>query len=106
MKACGDQTQIHEEDHCCLCLLPVGKHDDDRMLSRCKHRFHERCVTRWCDEWEVCPYCHRDMHMGFDVLPHWCFCAGCKERNHGRIRAVQRDALYTLFRNTKTRFEK
>jgi len=46
----------NEKPTCCICL-GVMKLNDDITLLKCQHLFHFKCLDKWVETKEVCPFC-------------------------------------------------
>ena len=45
-----------EEDKCIICYCDYEK-GDDILTLKCKHYFHENCVSQWLIQNPHCPLC-------------------------------------------------
>ena len=45
-----------EKPTCCICLIPM-KIGDDIVLLKCQHLFHFKCLEKWVETKEACPFC-------------------------------------------------
>ncbi|KAL7342264.1 hypothetical protein BJY59DRAFT_691133 [Rhodotorula toruloides] len=50
---------LEKEERCAICLDDYAD-DDDCMLGRCGHGFHEDCLTLALKEKGTCPVCRHD----------------------------------------------
>lgn len=42
---------------CAICIAEFADGDQGRLLPRCRHRFHARCVDTWFRSHTTCPLC-------------------------------------------------
>jgi hypothetical protein len=49
-----------EAQSCCICLNEM-KINDECALLKCKHIFHNRCITQWLENKRICPFCRSDI---------------------------------------------
>ncbi|KAG1326267.1 putative RING-H2 finger protein ATL2 [Cocos nucifera] len=42
---------------CTLCLKGFVGGEEGRLLPRCYHSFHKKCVDRWFHSHSTCPLC-------------------------------------------------
>ena len=47
---------LNEQPTCCICLAPM-KIKQDVTLLKCQHLFHYKCLDKWVQNKEVCPFC-------------------------------------------------
>ena len=52
-----------EKPTCCICLIPM-KIGDDIVLLKCQHLFHYKCLEKWVETKEVCPFCRGKIEFG------------------------------------------
>ena len=52
-----------EKPTCCICLVPM-KIGDDIVLLKCQHLFHFKCLEKWIETKEVCPFCRGKIEFG------------------------------------------
>ena len=52
-----------EKPTCCICLIPM-KIGDDIVLLKCQHLFHFKCLEKWVETKEVCPFCRGKIEFG------------------------------------------
>uniref|UniRef100_A0A0D9V862 RING-type domain-containing protein n=1 Tax=Leersia perrieri TaxID=77586 RepID=A0A0D9V862_9ORYZ len=45
---------------CAICLAEFAQGDRVRVLPRCSHGFHARCIDRWLAARQTCPTCRRE----------------------------------------------
>uniref|UniRef100_A0A0E0JRF8 RING-type domain-containing protein n=1 Tax=Oryza punctata TaxID=4537 RepID=A0A0E0JRF8_ORYPU len=45
---------------CAICLTEFAQGDRVRVLPRCGHGFHARCIDRWLAARQTCPTCRRE----------------------------------------------
>lgn len=50
-----------EAPTCCICLLTLKLKDGVCRLP-CKHIFHFKCIEKWAETKQECPYCRSDMN--------------------------------------------
>ena len=52
-----------EKPTCCICLgqMKIG---DDIVLLKCQHLFHFKCLEKWVETKEVCPFCRGKIEFG------------------------------------------
>ena len=53
----------NEKPTCCICL-GVMKLNDDITLLKCQHLFHFKCLDKWVETKEVCPFCRGKIEFG------------------------------------------
>lgn len=46
---------------CCICLVAMKVKDNVCHLP-CKHIFHYKCIEKWAETKQECPYCRSDMN--------------------------------------------
>jgi E3 ubiquitin-protein ligase ATL10/75/76/77/78 len=44
---------------CAICLAEFARGEAVRVLPRCNHGFHARCIDRWLAAWPTCPTCRQ-----------------------------------------------
>ena len=52
-----------EKPTCCICLAAM-KIGDDIVLLKCQHLFHFKCLEKWIETKEVCPFCRGKIEFG------------------------------------------
>ena len=52
-----------EKPTCCICLIPM-KIGEDIVLLKCQHLFHFKCLEKWVETKEVCPFCRGKIEFG------------------------------------------
>ena len=52
-----------EKPTCCICL-GVMKLNDDIVLLKCQHLFHFKCLEKWVETKEACPFCRGKIEFG------------------------------------------
>lgn len=51
-------TKIYDTQSCVICYDDYKKnHDNECLLLKCGHIFHEKCITPWINEHRNCPTC-------------------------------------------------
>ncbi|XP_062180746.1 RING-H2 finger protein ATL74-like [Phragmites australis] len=60
----GRGEEDSEEDVCAICLGEFADGEKVRVLPRCGHRFHVRCVDVWLVSRGSCPTCRRPVMGG------------------------------------------
>uniref|UniRef100_A0ACD5VX63 Uncharacterized protein n=1 Tax=Avena sativa TaxID=4498 RepID=A0ACD5VX63_AVESA len=45
---------------CAICLAEFARGERVRVLPRCHHGFHVRCIDRWLSARQTCPTCRRE----------------------------------------------
>ncbi|KAL6841414.1 hypothetical protein ACP4OV_028932 [Aristida adscensionis] len=60
----ADQREEEEEDVCAICLGEFADGEKVRVLPRCRHGFHVRCVDAWLVSRGSCPTCRRPVIDG------------------------------------------
>ncbi|KDP34535.1 hypothetical protein JCGZ_11085 [Jatropha curcas] len=53
-------------DCCCICLEEYKEGDKCKILSKCKHLYHDSCIEEWLLKGRNCPVC-RDSVRGVPV---------------------------------------
>ncbi|RRT41992.1 hypothetical protein B296_00050128 [Ensete ventricosum] len=54
---------------CAVCLSPLRRHDDLRLLPACRHAFHSACVDPWLQDTPSCPLCRASVVLPVSPLP-------------------------------------
>ncbi|EOY34032.1 hypothetical protein QUC31_018625 [Theobroma cacao] len=49
-------------DECAMCLEEFIDRDLCKVLSKCKHMYHQRCIDRWLLDHSHCPLCRGSVH--------------------------------------------
>lgn len=58
---CAGQNNINDcVDKCLICQFPYEENDILRHLP-CKHMFHAKCVDKWLQNKDFCPYCRQSV---------------------------------------------
>ena len=52
-----------EQPTCCICLATM-KVNDDIVLLKCQHYFHFKCLDKWVETKEECPFCRGKIEFG------------------------------------------
>ena len=52
-----------EKPTCCICLGPMNI-GDDIVLLKCQHLFHFKCLEKWIETKEACPFCRGKIEFG------------------------------------------
>ena len=52
-----------EKPTCCICL-GLMKIRDDIVLLKCQHLFHFKCLEKWIETKEACPFCRGKIEFG------------------------------------------
>ncbi|XP_062232583.1 RING-H2 finger protein ATL74-like [Phragmites australis] len=60
----GGEGAKAEEDVCAICLGEFADGEKVRVLPRCRHGFHVRCVDAWLVSRGSCPTCRRPVMDG------------------------------------------
>ncbi|KAF0919253.1 hypothetical protein E2562_029023 [Oryza meyeriana var. granulata] len=55
-----DQVAGCGSTECAICLAEFAQGDRVRVLPRCSHGFHVRCIDRWLAARQTCPTCRRE----------------------------------------------
>ena len=68
IKMCKDLYQTNdngksEKPTCCICL-GIMKLNDDVTLLKCQHLFHFKCLDKWVETKEACPFCRGKIEFG------------------------------------------
>jgi hypothetical protein len=68
IKMCKDLYTINdngksERPTCCICL-GIMKLNDDVVLLKCQHLFHFKCLDKWVETKEACPFCRGKIEFG------------------------------------------
>ena len=68
IKMCKDLYTINdngksERPTCCICL-GIMKINDDVVLLKCQHLFHFKCLDKWVETKEACPFCRGKIEFG------------------------------------------
>ncbi|XP_057838301.1 RING-H2 finger protein ATL32-like [Cryptomeria japonica] len=53
----GSLVDEEKRENCCICLEGIGGEESVRILPKCKHYFHGRCIDRWLLCQNKCPVC-------------------------------------------------
>ncbi|CAD5193656.1 E3 ubiquitin-protein ligase ATL4-like [Musa acuminata AAA Group] len=54
---------------CAVCLSPLRRHDELRLLPACRHAFHSSCVDPWLQTTPSCPLCRASVSLPASLLP-------------------------------------
>ncbi|BAF17759.1 RING-H2 finger protein ATL74 [Oryza sativa Japonica Group] len=65
---CGGE-ETAETDVCAICLGEFADGEKVRVLPRCRHGFHVRCVDAWLVSHGSCPTCRRQVIGGGGSTP-------------------------------------
>ena len=52
-----------EKPTCCICL-GIMKLNDEVTLLKCQHLFHFKCLDKWVETKEACPFCRGKIEFG------------------------------------------
>ncbi|CAL4907649.1 unnamed protein product [Urochloa decumbens] len=52
---------------CAICIAEFADGEEGRLLPRCGHRFHARCVDAWFRFHTTCPLCRASVLAGADA---------------------------------------
>ena len=68
IKMCKDLYTINdngksEKPTCCICL-GIMKLNDEVTLLKCQHLFHFKCLDKWVETKEACPFCRGKIEFG------------------------------------------
>jgi len=53
------------EEDCAVCLLPMKKGDEIRVLP-CNHHYHSECIDLWLRRRSHCPMCKIEINVPDD----------------------------------------
>ncbi|GLJ39849.1 hypothetical protein SUGI_0814840 [Cryptomeria japonica] len=53
----GSLVEEEKRENCCVCLEEIGGEESVRILPKCKHYFHGRCIDEWLLCQSNCPIC-------------------------------------------------
>ncbi|GLJ39847.1 hypothetical protein SUGI_0814810 [Cryptomeria japonica] len=53
----GSLMAAEKRENCCICLEGIDSEESVRILPKCKHYFHGRCIDRWLLCQNKCPVC-------------------------------------------------
>ncbi|KAG8078579.1 hypothetical protein GUJ93_ZPchr0007g5385 [Zizania palustris] len=56
----GIELTGHGSTECAICLAEFAEGERVRMLPRCTHVFHVRCIDRWLAAKQTCPTCRQE----------------------------------------------
>ncbi|CAL9079758.1 unnamed protein product [Musa textilis] len=54
---------------CAVCLSPLRRHDELRLLPACRHAFHSSCIDPWLQTTPSCPLCRASVSLPASLLP-------------------------------------
>ena len=52
-----DDELITNECSCTICMCKYKKGEYKRILPKCKHKFHKKCIDKWFKDNNECPIC-------------------------------------------------
>lgn len=55
--ASSDSDSSNASTECAICIAEFADGEEGRLLPRCGHRFHARCVDTWFRAHTTCPLC-------------------------------------------------
>ena len=58
------QGPLQEDVICSICLSGIA-HTQQFMIGDCFHTFHKKCIQRWFQEKQNCPFCTQKVQMGY-----------------------------------------
>lgn len=59
------QTEEIREMDCEICMLPdLADGTKDKVITPCRHYFHQECLDRWLKDHTTCPVCSRVLRAG------------------------------------------
>ncbi|GLJ39848.1 hypothetical protein SUGI_0814820 [Cryptomeria japonica] len=53
----GSLVEEEKREKCCICLEEIGGEESVRILPKCKHYLHGRCIDQWLLCQSNCPVC-------------------------------------------------
>ncbi|GLJ39855.1 hypothetical protein SUGI_0814940 [Cryptomeria japonica] len=53
----GSLVKEEKRENCCICLEGIGLEECVRILPKCKHYLHGRCIDQWLLCQSNCPVC-------------------------------------------------
>ncbi|CAL5214559.1 unnamed protein product [Lathyrus oleraceus] len=53
------------DTECMICLSEFAKGEKVRILPKCNHGFHVRCIDKWLKEHSSCPKCRQCLHQTY-----------------------------------------
>ncbi|KAL5223227.1 hypothetical protein ABZP36_027940 [Zizania latifolia] len=56
----GIELAGYGSTECAICLAEFAEGERVRVLQRCSHGFHVRCIDRWLAAKQTCPTCRRE----------------------------------------------
>jgi E3 ubiquitin-protein ligase ATL10/75/76/77/78 len=54
------ELAVCSSTECAICLTEFAQGERVRVLPRCHHGFHVRCIDRWLSAHQTCPTCRRE----------------------------------------------
>ncbi|KAM0917219.1 hypothetical protein ACQ4PT_009651 [Festuca glaucescens] len=54
------ELAVCSSTECAICLTEFAQGERVRVLPRCHHGFHVRCIDRWLSARQTCPTCRRE----------------------------------------------
>ena len=62
----GKSTKIKDDDvllneSCFICIEPFKKNELKRLLPKCNHSYHKKCIDKWLKNAPTCPICRVDL---------------------------------------------
>ena len=67
---CRSKHELQDE-----CIICYEKMNDEWLILKCGHIFHENCLWRWVYNQYSCPICHKKMSW-LNLLNHNYSCSG------------------------------
>ena len=60
-RACATtfMKRIPKDSSCSICLSPFTQKQKIAILAKCMHKFHNRCITKWLRQKNMCPICQQ-----------------------------------------------
>ncbi|CAN6351311.1 unnamed protein product [Urochloa humidicola] len=62
----GNSAEATAAAECAICIAEFSDGEEGRLLPRCGHRFHARCVDAWFRFHTTCPLCRATVLAGAD----------------------------------------
>ena len=60
----GKSVKIKEDENtesCFICIEPFKKNELKRVLPKCEHAYHKKCIDKWLKNASTCPICRLDL---------------------------------------------
>jgi len=48
-------------DECSICNNPISMSSIERIINKCDHKYHAKCIDEWFENYSNCPFCKIDL---------------------------------------------